>query len=179
MFSPWVACAANVYDLNQANPTGLFQRIENDLQDAAIESKPEVEIWSKSEGSTWNHSLTRPLHLFLYPILMPQFHLLQSQDCNIQGLWLWYFSFEPTWEEACSWQIILVTLALLNDHPQLISLVCFPQKWKTILINVYFFFFPNKKIGYLLKKCKSDTTIHFLCVLQRHEKKTSCNKYLQ
>lgn len=33
--SSLVVCAANVYDLNQANPTGLFQWIENDLQDAA------------------------------------------------------------------------------------------------------------------------------------------------
>lgn len=44
VFSPWVVCAANVYDLNQANPTGLFQRIENDLQDANTEAKTEVEI---------------------------------------------------------------------------------------------------------------------------------------
>lgn len=44
VFSPWVVCAANVYDLNQANPTGLFQRIENDLQDAATEAEMEVEI---------------------------------------------------------------------------------------------------------------------------------------
>lgn len=44
VFSPWVVCAANVYDLNQANPTGLFQRIENDLQDADTEAEAKVEI---------------------------------------------------------------------------------------------------------------------------------------
>lgn len=44
VFSPWVVCAANVYDLNQANPTGWFQRIENDLQDADTDAETKVEI---------------------------------------------------------------------------------------------------------------------------------------
>lgn len=42
--SPWVVCAANVYDLHEANPTGLFQWIENDLQDAARGPKKEQAI---------------------------------------------------------------------------------------------------------------------------------------
>lgn len=41
--SHWVVCAANVYDLNQANPTGLLWRIEDDSQDAATEPKREKE----------------------------------------------------------------------------------------------------------------------------------------
>lgn len=61
--SPWVVCAANVYDLNQANPTGLFRRIGNDLQDAAAEPKTRGGNQWKSRGSAWSHSLTRPLHL--------------------------------------------------------------------------------------------------------------------
>lgn len=41
LFSRWVVGATNVYDLNQANPTGLFQWTENDLQDAATEPRRE------------------------------------------------------------------------------------------------------------------------------------------
>lgn len=63
LLSPWVVRAANVYDLNQANSTGLFRRIGNDLQDAATEPKTREGNRWKSEGSAWSHSLTRPLHL--------------------------------------------------------------------------------------------------------------------
>lgn len=63
LLSPWVVCAANVYDLNQANSTGLFRRIGNDLQDAATEPKTREGNRWKSQGSAWSHSLTRPLHL--------------------------------------------------------------------------------------------------------------------
>lgn len=63
LFTPWVVCATNVYDLNQANPTGLFRRIGNDLQDAAAEPKTKGGNHWKSRGSAWSHSLTRPLHL--------------------------------------------------------------------------------------------------------------------
>lgn len=51
LLSPWVVCTANVYDLNQANPTGLFQRIANDLQDAATEPKTRGGNQLKSRGS--------------------------------------------------------------------------------------------------------------------------------
>lgn len=63
LLSPWVVCAAHVYDLNQANSTDLFWRIGNDLQDAATEPKTREGNQWKSQGSAWSHSLTRPLHL--------------------------------------------------------------------------------------------------------------------
>lgn len=63
LLSPCVVGAANVYDLNQANPTGLFRRIGNDLQDAATEPKMRGGNQWKSWGSAWSHCLTSPLHL--------------------------------------------------------------------------------------------------------------------
>lgn len=71
LLSPWVVCAANVYDLNQANPTGLFQWIENDLQDAETGPRREEEIRGNLRAS-FQFTLWLDLHtLLLFACLSP------------------------------------------------------------------------------------------------------------
>ncbi len=91
LLSPWVVCAANVYDLNQANPTGLFQWIENDLQDAATGPRREEEIRGNLRAP-FQVTLWLDLHTCLYVCSHAYLHLFLSQCCGILCLCLFHLA---------------------------------------------------------------------------------------
>ncbi len=90
LLSPWVVCAANVYDLNQANPTGLFQWIENDLQDAVTGPRREEEIRGNLRAP-FQVTLWLELHTCLYVCSHAYLHLFLPQSCGIPCLCLFHF----------------------------------------------------------------------------------------
>lgn len=86
--SPWVVCAANVYDLNEANPTGLFQWIENDLQDAA--TGPSREEIRQNLRAPFQVILWLDLHTCLYVCSHSYHHLFLSRSCTMTRLCLFH-----------------------------------------------------------------------------------------